>query len=302
MAHHSLSPRVSKHSPASMISLLQKHERGKFSLVKSGNYHFGLTANIEYHLNNGVDMAIITDNGSVDGTYELCKSYLNNGVVEIIQEPPNVWNQDVFVSRMANLASSKYKADWVIHSDADEFFVTREHRDLKAALADIPREFSIVSLIRHNFVPIANNYTAFSPKLFPYRKRISLNSKGQPLPPKVIHRSSTNIWVATGNHSVKGDDLSEVIKDTGIEVLHFPHRSYDQFKSKVRNLASGYEKSKKYMGDQLKYECGLLLKGELKIVFDKLFFGDKKLSEALADSFLVEDNFLSTLRPFSNWK
>ncbi|MCB0487335.1 MAG: glycosyltransferase family 2 protein [Cyclobacteriaceae bacterium] len=259
-------------------------------------------ANIEYHLNNGVDFIIITDNGSLDGTYEICQEYLNHGVVEIIKEPPFDFSQYSYVSKMANLLSSKYGASWIINSDADEFFVSRSHNNIKLCLTEVPLEVSVISVSRHDYVPIMAKCDEFLPTDFPYRRAISLALSGRPLPPKVVHRCSPNIAVSQGNHSVSGDILSKVIKGADLEILHFPIRSYQQFESKVKNGGSGYAQNKKLSentGYHKRYWYDLLMKDELHGEFDRFFYSEEKLENALEQGSLIYDNYLSSFKPFN---
>ena len=109
---------------------------------------------MEFHLNNGVDFVIVTNNGSIDGTYETCKTYLGHGVKEIIREPVYDKSQYAYVSKMANLASLSYGADWTIHCDADEFFVSRKYKNLKTALSGVDENHTVLKVSRHDFVPI----------------------------------------------------------------------------------------------------------------------------------------------------
>ncbi len=259
--------------------------------------------NIEYHLNAGVDFIIITDNGSVDGTADICSKFVDKGVAELIIEPPVDFSQFKYVSQMANMAVVDYNADWVINADADEFFVPKTSNNLKTELSKISSEHSIVSIKRHDFVPIKRQYSSFDPRLFPYRKSISLNLAGKPLPPKVIHRAAANIQVSQGNHTVSGHGLYKKTDSVGIEIFHYPIRSYKQFKTKVANAGSGYAKNKelsKNTGFHKKYWYDLLLKNELKKEFDKHYYGFFKLIKALYNKKVIREPKLRIFKPFIN--
>jgi len=78
--------------------------------------------NIEFHLNHGVDFVIITDNGSIDGTRDAIAEYERMGIAHIIDDPIQDCSQHRPVTRMAHLARDRYKADWVLSNDADEFW------------------------------------------------------------------------------------------------------------------------------------------------------------------------------------
>src|SRR6476659_114991 len=77
--------------------------------------------NLDFHLAQGVDEVIVTDNGSEDATVEILREYESRGVVRLLHEPEDDYSQGSWVTRMAQLAASQ-GADWVINNDADEFW------------------------------------------------------------------------------------------------------------------------------------------------------------------------------------
>ena len=108
-------------------------------------------AQIAYHLNAGVDFVIATDNESQDGTTEILRSYEREGHLHLIRGPGEV-QESGWRTRMARLAATDFDADWVINTDADEFWVPREGV-LKEALAAVPEEFGVVWALTRQFVP-----------------------------------------------------------------------------------------------------------------------------------------------------
>ena len=83
---------------------------------------------LAFHLNAGADFVIATDNRSEDGTTDVLERYAREGHVHLIREPGEDLRQDEWVTRMARLAATEFAADWVINSDADEFWWPRGRR------------------------------------------------------------------------------------------------------------------------------------------------------------------------------
>jgi glycosyltransferase involved in cell wall biosynthesis len=198
--------------------------------------------NLDFHLAQGVDEVIVTDNGSVDGTLEILRSYEARGLVRIIVEPTDDYSQGVWVTRMARLAATEHKADWVINNDADEFWWPREGT-LRSVFESLPGDVGAIVGHRTNFVPRPEDDRPYWERMT-LRERESLNPVGKPLPPKLAHRAHPEIVVVQGNHRIKGPDLGSELDDGSIDILHFPMRSYAQFENKIVKGGAAYARNK----------------------------------------------------------
>ena len=114
-----------------------------------------IDAHLKFHLNAGVDFVIATDNLSQDGTTDILESYERDGQLQLIREDSEYLQQAEWTTRMARLAATNFGADWVIHSDADEFWWPRGE-SLKDVLASIPQRYGIVRALLRHFVPRPN--------------------------------------------------------------------------------------------------------------------------------------------------
>ena len=197
--------------------------------------------NLDFHLAQGVDEVIVTDNGSEDATVEILREYESQGVLRLLLEPTDDYSQGRWVTRMARLAATG-GADWVINNDADEFWWPRAG-SLKSIFDRLDDEAGLVVARRQNFVPRPEDGRPFWERMT-LRERESLNPLGKPLPPKLAHRAHPEIAVAQGNHKVEGAQLGERLDDGSIEILHFPMRTYGQFENKIVKGGRAYGRNR----------------------------------------------------------
>ncbi|WP_346915747.1 glycosyltransferase family 2 protein [uncultured Roseibium sp.] len=195
-----------------------------------------LEANMCYHLDQGIDHIIVTDNLSSDRSREIIQSFVSQGVATYLFEDSDTHSQSRWVTRMARMACETFHADWVVHSDADEFWMPVGHQNLATFFSQC-QEWNIIEARRHDFVCVQDETAGDLPRPFwermTYRKTVSLNPLGNPLPPKVAHRPSEKAVVADGNHAVSGIEKPRKLKE-GLEILHFPLRSRAQYTNKIR--------------------------------------------------------------------
>ena len=98
---------------------------------------------IAFHLDAGVDFVVATDNRSQDGTTEILERYASEGDLHLIREPGEDLRQSEWVTRMARLAATEFGADWVLNTDADEFWWP-QGAGLADVLAVVPERYGVV--------------------------------------------------------------------------------------------------------------------------------------------------------------
>ncbi len=249
-----------------------------------------IRANIEYHLAQGVDFFIATDNRSVDATAHILREYEARGLLHYIFEGSDDYNQHAWVTRMARMAFSDYGADWVINNDADEFWWPMTS-SLKETFGQIPSEINVLQASRHNFVAVAESPQPFWARMI-FREKKSLNSLGRPLPPKVAHRGSTSVKVDQGNHSVQG--LGDLRTNEGlIEILHYPIRSYRQIVNKIAKGGAACERNPALPAStndtwRRLFE-DLQRDSNLNSFFEANFYDEKRLAEKVETGELLLD-------------
>jgi hypothetical protein len=129
-----------------------------------------------------------------------------------------------------------------------------------------------------------------------YRKAVSLNHIGLPLPPKTAHRASADVVVHQGNHDVSGLNGAK-IDPGGLDILHFPIRSKAQFENKIRNGGAAYARNQKLpltvaRGWRSLYAT-LTTDGSLDSYLESQRFTRDRISTGLASGDLIEDTRLA---------
>ena len=191
---------------------------------------------------------------------------------------------------MARIAATELEADWVIHSDADEFWWTREP-SFAEALATVPDDVGIFEEDRHDFLPRPESEgPAFDRMTFRDERR--LNPLGKPLPPNVVHRAHPEAVVAQGNHDVSAPGLERSSNHKPFTVLHFPLRTLDQFTHKIRIGGRAYERNIELhpsIGDVRRHLYSLHKKGRLAPFWDQQILDPPKLVKRVESGSIKRD-------------
>jgi hypothetical protein len=193
-------------------------------------------AQIAFHLHAGVDFVIATDNGSDDGTAEILGRYERAGLLHVVRELGDDMRQQEWVTRMARMAATDFGADWVLNTDADEFWWPRGGT-LKDVLSLVPERFGIVRGCWRHFLPRPDGDPDFAERMivrlcrpaFPGDKSTIFHAHQ-----KVAHRADPHVEIEPGNHDAVGHALEPLRSWLPIEVLHFSLRSAAQLTSKAR--------------------------------------------------------------------
>ena len=252
-------------------------------------------AQMAFHLNAGVDFVIATDNGSQDGTAEIFESYAHDGYLHLLHEPPGELRQAEWVTRMARLAATDFAADWVINSDADEFWWPRGE-SLRAVLEVVPKRYGILPAFIRPFVPRPTDGRYFAERM---TVRLSphapINDPAGAFRPytKVVHRADPRVVVGRGAHMLLGSTLKPLPSWHPIEVLHFPIRNVEQSAHKAILQWSAFAQSSRGYGTAYhakSYQAHV--NGLSREYYDSLAVDDEALARGLTDASLVIDTRL----------
>ena len=251
--------------------------------------------NIDYHLNQGIDHIIVTNNLSTDGTRDILESYKKDGVITIIDELNDDYSQSTWVTNMARMAHKKLKADWIINNDADEFWFA-DNVNLRSFFESLLEE-NIVIGNRSDMICLDNKDTSGIPfyKRMKYKKFFSTNSQGRPLPPKVAHKGDPNVQVYQGNHKVLLPSREVCRSSKKLDILHFPIRSSYQFKEKIRLGGKAYSNNTKLpnsVGDTWRamYE-ELIQTGEISFIKENIV-SESDLKKMISEGQVLLDSRL----------
>jgi hypothetical protein len=247
---------------------------------------------VAFHLNAGADFVIATDNNSRDGTTEILERYERDGVLHLIREPAEGLRQGEWVTRMARLAAAEYGADWVVNTDADEFWCPRGGT-LEEVLGAVPQEYGLVEGFWRSFVPRPDDGRPFAERMTArLAQHAPINDPTSFYRPvvKVAHRADPQVTVARGNHALADSSFRTLPTWHPIEVLHFPLRSRSQWMRKVELQGDAFTKhiERSGTGYHLKgYDA--LQEGRIEDQHASLVVDDAALQQGLRDGTLALD-------------
>lgn len=251
------------------------HEKNNIKLVMTllvRNEEEIVEQNIRFHCHMGIDGVIVTNHNSSDNTLTILNKLKNEGLVlEIITVTEQSYLQKKWVNRMIRLARDKYKADWVLNADADEFF-----------FAD---SLNIKDEIAKN--PIANIITINSTIFYPSERDEYLDnpyfySKVHEGFKKTLHQTKGFRTVTPGNHVAHLKDSINIVVST-ITIYHFNVRNYQGYEDKIKRYA-GISKVNKAVQRALK----LLSENKLKENYNNTY-GIEKRNLEIEKGLVIKD-------------
>jgi len=261
-------------------------------------------AMVQHHLDQGIDLFLVTDNGSVDGTTEILEEFARQGRIELRHDPRHLKQQHEVVTAMSREAARR-GARWVLNADADEFWIAQDGAStIRETLERIdPAIGAFVVPVTDMTGPPAAAGTGLQRLIYQDRRPDELmRSLGihSHATPDVAFVASEDVVVAQGNHFVNVESHGQPSPGEGLEVLHFPWRSWAQFSRKVENAGRAYEAS-----PHLKPSANHHGMRDYRRLQDGFLFGayvsrhpsPEEIAEGLANGWFVEDRRVADLIP-----
>ena len=243
-------------------------------------------AQIDYHLSAGVDFIIASDHESHDGTTEILERYQRDGHLRRIAVHGEM-RDGPWRTRMARLAATDHAADWVINTDADEFWMPRGGT-LKEVLASVPETHGVVFALSRHFAPRPGMEAASFAERMTARVSppVAIHDPTSPYRPhlKAAHRADPAIAISFGSHTVSSDRWRAIHNWHPADVLHFPFRSLAQWENKGSRRARGDKPLGQYVAALHAKEGGRSVARFLTLVVD-----DDTLEQGLAAGSLQVD-------------
>lgn len=214
-------------------------------------------ANIQHHLDIGVDRFVITEICSSDGTREMLQEYDGDKRFHITYLDDQDIRKYDWTQKMVDIAKEHFGASWISLIDADEFLLPKSG-DLKNEVESLPDRGYKVNRCNVAFseeIAFQDYYRINNLADAPIVAKPDPNTRtylmeGKPHPwilgpigSKVISRADYVDEFTRGGHEIVnsvGHQQFETTTDNLI-MLHFPFTTYNRFHNKILNIA-GFEK------------------------------------------------------------
>jgi hypothetical protein len=239
---------------------------------------------IAYHLNAGVDFVIASDHMSEDGTTQILEQYVRDGHLRLIRVQGEM-HDGPWRTHMARLAVTEHGADWVINTDADEFWMPRGG-SLKEVFAAVPVSVAGIYALSKHFVPRPDSSPFYERMTAHASPAVAINDPTSPYRPhlKMAHRGDPDVTVGHGSHTAASPRWVALHHWHPAEVLHFPYRSLAQWENKGSRRARGDSPLGQYVTALRAKETGRSASRYAQLVVD-----DLELEQGLAEGSLTID-------------
>lgn len=240
----------------------------------------------------GIDTIIVADNMSTDNTVEELEKAKKElkGKCEVVILEDNIvaYYQSEKMTNLAKLAHEIYGATWIIPCDFDELWYCHED-NIKNYLNSLPKNVNVVNADLYNHFGSALDCNCINPFT-----RIKYRQAEKGALPKVAFKWSSDAVIMQGNHNVK---INNKVVANGLEIRHFPYRSWEHFKRKALNGLKAYEET------DLPYHIGEHWRNYGRLIQQ---FGDEKIRKEVFETYFwflspTDHGLIKDPAPFRRW-
>ena len=211
--------RVSKN-----LSLPQKsHRNGIWAVTMVRNESATLPVIIEHFQQQGISRVLVVNHLSTDETIESISHF--GDFIQIAQYQHPAYEQRA-VMTLASRFATECGASWIIPFDADEIWWPSHGKTLAELLESSPADK--IPAPHYDFLPPSSPRGKFSPEDFHLRRL-----RPNPMP-KTAFRAHPQAIVSMGNHWAQRPGSN----GDGLVIAHYPYRTREQLRKKVREGAS----------------------------------------------------------------
>ena len=186
---------------------------------------------VRHLISQGVDLVIL-DNGSTDGTYEICSRFLGHGVLSIEKLITEHFNFDLLEQQLYQQVLNR-DADWALLSGADEFLESPyPHVTLEKAIeSDDQKGYNLIQFNNFEFWPTEQDYASHELDAKKRIKYYTWNDDMQFRCWKII--PNIRVTGTTGHYPQFPEGHKVRIPHTKYILRHYRVRSYEQGVRKI---------------------------------------------------------------------
>ena len=263
--------------------------------------------NIRFHKAMGIDGFIVTSHKSKDYTNNILINLKQEGLVlDIIYKDTSEHQHHIWVDEMIKIAKKKYKADWIINADADEFYYSK-FLNLKKSILMYEKSKANVLYVDSTFLFPDNRKDFLHCPYFvtkPFQnfeaKMLNINQQdkyklfiGSQNCYKVFHTTKNYRKIYDGNHDIK---MSNKVKlpFSDVTLYHFHIKNYEGYHKKVLRWIDSAYYMPEGVGEHMKRMIQLYKENKLKREYEEIY--SDKMRE-----FLIENGVVSIDKSVSNF-
>jgi hypothetical protein len=190
---------------------------------------------------------------------------------------------------MARMAATDFGSDWVLNTDADEFWWPRGG-SLKEVLAPLPSRFGGARGMWRHFVARPDGDEFFAERMT-VRLCAPVTDADHAFSPhfKTAHRADPEVVIGGGNHEVSGRALRPLRGWYPIDILHFPIRSLEQCERKYLQWRKLDERGLRPPDPRRAQAYEAYDQGRMREFYESHLVDDEALARGLRDATLAID-------------